>query len=148
MRMVQVRLEDVEDLLRLMKAMQQDDPWAVPFEVDQVRKTLEELLSNPNLGLVWFIEEDERRIGYIVMGFDYSIEFGGRNAWIDEFFVEREWRGRGIGAQVLTAFEEAARQAGASAMHLGVSQGNRAIELYRRHGFREHQGIAMVKLLE
>jgi GNAT superfamily N-acetyltransferase len=147
MQMQTINPEDTSVLVAMMAAMQEDDPWSVPFEPARAREAVEELLQNPMYGRAWFVEEDGRRIGYIVMSFDYSLEFGGRNAWVDEFFIEKESRGRGIGAQVLNLFEQVAREAGAMAIHLGVSRGNRAIDLYRRQGFREHQGRFLTKFL-
>jgi GNAT superfamily N-acetyltransferase len=131
-----------------MQAMQLDDPWSIPFKADAVACTLELFLRNPSYGQGWFVERDRRIIGYIIMSFDFSLEYGGRNVWVDEFFIERQSRGRGFGAQVLEFFEQAARDAGATAIHLGVSEGNRAIELYRRCGFHDHRPNLMIKLLQ
>ena len=147
MQMKPIRVEDTDVLLRMMQAMQHDDPWSVPFDLTIARPAVETLLHNPGYGLAWFVEEDGRMIGYIILSFDYSLEHGGRNAWVDEFFIEPAWRGKGIGAQVLAFFENAAREAGATAVHLEVNEGNRAIELYRRRGFEEHHRFLMTKWL-
>ena len=32
---------------------------------------------------------------------DFSLEYGGSNAWIDELFVQREFRSGGIGSRAL-----------------------------------------------
>ena len=142
-----VGLEGLADLIALMRAMQEDDPWSVPFEEDRVRESVRNLLMNPGFGQAWFVREDQRNIGYIVMAFDYSLEYGGRNAWVDEFYIEKSSRGKGIGAQVLDFFEQAAREAGATAIHLEVNQGNKAIDLYRRRGFEDHHRYLMTKWL-
>lgn len=138
---------DEDRLLVLMQAMQQDDPWSIAFGPATVRRTIELFLKNPAYGNGWFIEHGGELIGYIILCFDFSMEYGGRNAWVDEFFLTREWRGKGIGAQALKFFEQAARDAGATAIHLEVNQGNRAIELYRRRGFEDHHRYLMTKWL-
>jgi len=138
---------DIGTLLNLMRALQEDDPWSVPFEQDRAREAVRLLVENESYGRAWLIHDEGRAIGYIVMSFDYSLEYGGRNAWVDEFFIEKESRGQGLGAQVLDFFEEQARQAGATAVHLEVNPGNRAIELYRRRGFTDHHRYLMTKFL-
>jgi GNAT superfamily N-acetyltransferase len=140
-----VRPEDLPILLGLMKAMQEDDPWSVPFEEDRVRETVRMLLVDARCGKAWFVCEGARIVGYIVMSFDFSLEYGGVNPWVDEFFIEKESRRKGLGARVLDFFEQAAREAGATAIHLEVNHGNRAIELYRRRGFVEHSRFLMTK---
>jgi GNAT superfamily N-acetyltransferase len=90
---------------------------------------MDELLRDPSLGRVWMIASGAEKIGYIVMAFDYSLEY----------------RGQGIGAQALTFFAEQARQLGVKAIHLEVNHGNPAIELYRRMGFEDHQRYLMTK---
>jgi len=139
--------DDVSTLLDLMRALQQEDPWSVPFEEERAERAVLLLLANESYGRIWLIHHAGRVAGYIVMSFDYSLEYGGRNAWVDEFFIEKEFRGQGLGAQVLGFFEQQARQAGATAIHLEVNQGNKAIDLYRRRGFTDHHRYLMTKLL-
>jgi GNAT superfamily N-acetyltransferase len=70
-----------------------------------------------------------------------------KGAWIDEFFVDRAHRGQGLGAEALRLAEEVARKAGAHVLHLEVNRGNPAIELYRRHGFVDHERYLLSKAL-
>lgn len=147
MNMQPIRPEDASALVAMMRAMQDDDPWSAPFIEARVRTAVDLLLQNPHYGLAWFIIANGQPIGYIILSFDYSLEYGGRNAWVDEFFIERAWRGRGIGAEVLDFFEQTAREHGCTAIHLEVNEGNRAIDLYRRRGFEDHHRYLMTKLL-
>ena len=73
----------------MMKELQKDDPWSVPFIEAEAANVTERLLRDPLLGRVWFIAVDGQTVGYIVMAFDFSLEYRGRGAWIDEFFVRR-----------------------------------------------------------
>ena len=58
-----IDLEDLPVLLRLMRAMQDDDPWSVPFDEDRVRDAARNLLANPGFGQAWFIHDSDRVIG-------------------------------------------------------------------------------------
>jgi GNAT superfamily N-acetyltransferase len=137
--------EDLAELLGMMKELQSDDPWSCPFDEATTAKVLGQLLDSPGLGRVWFIAAEGKNIGYIVMSFDYSLEYRGRNAWIDEFFVRRSHRGVGVGTHALEFFAEQARQLGVAAIHLEVNHGNPAIDLYRRTGFEDHHRYLMTR---
>ena len=137
--------EDLADLVAMMKELQADDPWSCPFDERHASNAMDELLRNPSLGRVWTIVDDSQTIGYIVMAFDYSLEYRGKGAWVDEFFIRPTHRGQGIGAQALEFFAEQARHLGVTVVHLEVSHGNPAVELYRRMGFEEHQRYLMTK---
>lgn len=147
MHIKKVQAEDVDALVTMMRAMQGDDPWSVEFDAERARKSVELMLSNPYFGTAWLIEDAGRVVGYIVLSWDFSLEYGGRNAWVDEFYIERAARGKGLGARVLAEFEREAKAAGATAVHLEVNEGNRAIELYRRAGYEDHRRYLMTKWL-
>lgn len=139
---------DLELLLPMMRRMQADDPWSEPFHEPTVRANLAELLQNPVYGVVYIVREEWAPIGYLVICFDYSLEYRGKGAWIDELFVEAAHRGKGIGTQLLNLAEAASREHHAKVLHLEVNHGNPAIELYRRRGFVEHERYLMSKALD
>jgi GNAT superfamily N-acetyltransferase len=137
--------DDLDLLLPMMRELQADDPWSVPFDEPQVRATISELLLTPSAGRAFVILQQDRAIGYLVLSFDFSLEYAGKNAWIDELFVSREFRGQGIGAEAVRFAEEASRDCGARYLHLEVNRGNPAIALYRRCGFEEHDRFLLSK---
>jgi GNAT superfamily N-acetyltransferase len=144
----QATLADLESLFILMRQMQLDDPWEEPFHEPTVRANLAELLQNPGYGVAYIAWEDSAPIAYLVICFDYSLEYRGKGAWIDELFVEPSHRGKGIGTQLLDLAEKASRHHHAKVLHLEVNHGNPAIELYRRRGFSDHHRYLMSKPLD
>ena len=144
----QATFADLETLLLMMRHMQADDPWEEPFKEFTARKNLTELLQNSVYGVAFILSEDFASIGYLVICFDYSLEYRGKGAWIDELFVEPAHRGKGIGTQLLDLAERASRELGAKVLHLEVNHGNPAIELYRRRGFTDHHRYLMSKPLD
>jgi len=137
--------DNLAELLGMMKELQADDPWSCLFDEQVTARVAGELLLDPALGRVWLIFADGQTIGYIVMAFDYSLEYRGRGAWIDEFFVRRSHRGRGIGTQMLEFFADEAKKLGVTVIHLEVNHGNPAVELYHRLGFVDHHRYLMTK---
>jgi GNAT superfamily N-acetyltransferase len=136
---------DLEMLLPMMRHMQKEDPWSESFDDPTVRANLAELLQNSVYGVLYLVREANAAIAYLVICFDYSLEYRGKGAWIDELFVEAAHRGKGIGTQLLDLAEAASREHHAKFIHLEVTHGNPAIELYRRRGFQDHQRYLMSK---
>ena len=144
----QATLADLETLLEMMRHMQRDDPWEETFAESTVRANLAELLQNPVFGVVYIARDEALPTGYLVVCFDYSLEYRGKGAWVDELFVEPSHRGKGIGTQLLDFAERTSREHHAKVLHLEVNHGNPAIELYRRRGFTEHPRFLMSKPLD
>ncbi len=136
---------DLPALLVMMKEMQLDDPWSIPFVEAEAARAVEQLLRDPSFGRLWLISADGATVGYVVMSFDYSLEYRGRNAWVDELFVCSTHRGQGIGKKALEFFEVQAAELGVAVMHLEVNHGNPAIDLYRRLGYEDHHRYLMSK---
>lgn len=103
---------------------------------DQRRASVAPLLGDNAYGRIWLITLAEETVGYIALCFGYSIEMGGRDAFVDEFFLAEAVRGRGIGRQVLADVKKAAAGMGIVALHLEVARSNdRARRFYETLGF-------------
>ena len=94
------------------------------------------LLGDESLGGIWLIRSDDELCGYIALCRGFSIEFDGFDAFVDEFYLLPEFRGRGIGGEVLKQIKSKARELDINALHLEVARDNdRARRLYRAAGF-------------
>lgn len=94
------------------------------------------LLGDPDLGAIWTILANGSLCGYIALCRGFSIEFDGFDAFVDEFYLLPDFRGRGIGRFVLEEIKSQARQLDINALHLEVARDNeRARRLYRAAGF-------------
>ena len=115
---------------------------------DRARPGLEELIAGADRGGWWFIVADGKVAGYFVLTVSFSLEFGGRFALLDEFFVLAESRGGGIGTQSLERVEEEAARMGVAAMRLEVDRSNARLQaFYARSGFVAHDRDLMSKWL-
>jgi ribosomal protein S18 acetylase RimI-like enzyme len=143
----QFRLAGTSDagaLLEFMRAYYAFDGHG--FDLEKARVALTGLLLDASLGLAWLILDGDAAVGYVVLCFGYSLEWLGRDAFVDEFFLREEYRGRGWGRKTMEFVEEAARAAGVRALHLEVMRGNAAaLEVYRKLGFREHHSSLLSK---
>jgi ribosomal protein S18 acetylase RimI-like enzyme len=138
---------DVGVLLELMRALYHED-GSTPLREDAAETALRGLLAAPDRGLVWVIEQAGEAAGYLVLTWGYSLEFHGRDAFIDELYLAPSYRGAGLGRQAVEWAEDACRAHGAGAVHLEVEIDNqRAHALYRRSGFAERGLRLMTKRL-
>lgn len=111
-------------------------------------RALREILSDASLGRVYLMLAGGEVAGYAALTFGFSLEYGGRDASVDEIFVREIYRGRGLGKSCLRLLEGVCRELGVRALHLEVGRGNtKARALYRRSGFVEQDSYLMTKRL-
>lgn len=97
---------------------------------------LEPLLNGNPYGCVYLIGPPRAPIGYMVITFTWSIEYGGLDGTIDELYTRPGVRGRGIAHEALVALPNALSAGGLRTIHLEVDRTNtNALKLYRRAGF-------------
>ncbi len=112
---------------------------------DHRREALIPLLQGSPLGAVWLIGPKRAPVGYIAVSFGWSIEMGGMDGFIDEFFIRETVRGRGMGSEVLADLIPQLAEVGLKALHLEVGKDNlRAASLYKRNGFRLRDGYNLM----
>lgn len=133
---------DVSALLPLIERYCAAD--AHDFEQTRVRNGLGPLLDDDRHGQVWVLgdgeDDGEDLIGYAVLTWGWSLESGGREALLDEIYVDR--RGEGLGSQLLGRVIDEARRAEAGVIFLETESANeRARRLYRRHGFDTEDSV-------
>lgn len=120
----------------------------VETSAEQRRHSVGKLLRDKNLGEIWLVRKMDRLIGYIAVCYSYSIEFGGRDGFIDEFYVDASERGMGIGGRVLKEIAALLRARGIVAVHLEVDGGNgRARAAYARAGFSARDKYHVMSLV-
>jgi ribosomal protein S18 acetylase RimI-like enzyme len=138
---------DVPAVLRLMTGLYQED-GEVRLDPAAAQRALRQLLASPEAGAVWVAEFEGEPIGYLALTYGFSLEYHGRDAFIDELYVAPSHRGRGIGREALEVAEAACRVRGIGALHLEVERSNvRAESLYRRAGFRDQDRRLMTRRL-
>lgn len=104
---------------------------------EQRRAALEPLLEGSPHGAVWMIGPKMSPVGYVAVSFGWSIELGGLDGVLDEFWIREKVRGRGMGSEALAALLKALKGAGLMALSLEVAHGNeKALRLYKRAGFK------------
>jgi GNAT superfamily N-acetyltransferase len=135
---------DTAVLLKFMEAYYAFDGHG--FDQQKARVALTTLLRDINLGRVWLILDGEEPVGYVVICFSYSLEWLGRDAFVDEFYLLPEYRGRSWGRKTMAFVEDAALSLNVRALHLEVVRENgTALQVYRKLGFKERESTFLSK---
>lgn len=140
------RPADTSPLLDLVAAFYREEGY--PFDRRAARAALVALLRDAGHGWVWIVERRSKPIGYVLVTLAYSLEYGGKTAFVDEIYLLPDERGRGLGSKALALAERAAAASGARAIHLEVERSNpEAHALYRRQGYDDRGRFLLTKAL-
>ena len=138
------RESDIGTILGFMPELYAQD--GLPFDEPAARTTLGGIVRDRSLGRVWMIDEGPETIGYAILTLGYSLEYRGRDAFVDELFIRADRRRRGIGRKAMAIMEQACRDLEVRALHLEVERPNVAAQgLYRKFGFIDHDRYLMTK---
>lgn len=66
-----------------------------PLNRQRAQLAFSELLADERLGLIWLIQAGPEIAGYVVLTLGYSMEYGGRDAFVDDLFI-RQPPGAGV----------------------------------------------------
>ena len=136
------RREDLDGLLRCARAFHEQDGHPLPKGGEAALVAL--IDTNSPHGRVLVLEAEGGIAGYAVLCFGYSVEFGGRDAFVDDLYVAPELRACGYGRQLMERLDELAQAEGCRALHLEVFTGNPMTGWYTSLGF-DPRGSLMSK---
>ncbi len=138
--------DDLAVLLPMVAAYHTEEE--IVSDEAHLRAALGPLLDGSPMGCVYLVGPRRAPIGYIALAFGWSIEFGGMEGFVDEFFVRPGVRGRGVGTEVLQALLPQMDAAGVHALHLEAAGDKpRLHRLYSRAGFRLREGYHLMTRL-
>ncbi|MBQ4494383.1 MAG: GNAT family N-acetyltransferase [Selenomonadaceae bacterium] len=81
-------------------------------------------------------------IGYGITAHGYATEFGGECIWIEDIYIEAEYRGRGVGSKFVRYVKELYPD---KTLRLETEEDNSAaVNLYERFGFKRLPYLEMV----
>lgn len=127
--------DDLDRLVTLVAAFHAEGGLE---STDETRRAgIAPLLDGIPHGAAYLIGPARAPMGYVIVTFSWSVEFGGLDAFIDEIYLRPAVRGRSIATETLLKLPKALAEAGVKALHLEVDRDNeRAKRLYARAGFK------------
>ncbi len=140
-------IEDVDLILNFMEAFYANDGY--PFDVEKSRKNVLKFIDDPALGRLWLMESSGTAFGYLILTFGFSFEYGGRDAFLDEFYLEPEFRSKGIGTEAMRFMFDQAKELDVQAIHLEVERTNAGGQkLYINTGFESNDRVLLTKRIQ
>jgi diamine N-acetyltransferase len=137
-------LEKLDAILGMMKDFSAIDNYA--FNREERKENLFRFTASKEMGRLWTIYADELMVGYAVLAFGFSFEFGGRDAFIDELYITESYRNKGIGGKTLEFIFANAPALGIKAIYLEVEKHNeKGNVLYVKKGFKDHNRHLMTR---
>ena len=90
----------------------------------------------------FIFEFDGKIIGYGITARSYSTEFGGECIWLEDIFVDAEYRGHGVGSKFIRYIKTRHPD---KILRLESEAGNNAaLNLYKHFGFKELPYLELV----
>ena len=145
-------LEDKKDWVRLNTLFieyeyKDENIWNSPLKFGNLEEDFELILNNTSTILFAIIEE-EKMIGFMNIQCFYSIWSHGKVFFLDDFFIEENFRRKGYGEKALKDLQKYAKKSGIKRIQLMAENTNpRAIEFYRKHKFNEQEIHLFLKYL-
>lgn len=133
-----VTMEDLahaDDVARMMHELYVEDISASSGKSRDFSRTFSVLLAEPVRGEVVLFRVGDAVVGYALLIPYWSNEFGGTILWVDELFVDHEYRGRGIGRAFMQQVLEQRSVAHVAVVLEVTPENDRARRFYERLGF-------------
>ena len=121
-------------LCGMVYSLYKEDPEGQPFNTGNVNLTICESLDFPEKLRIVMICADEEVIGYCILVFFWSNEYGGDILCIDEMYIRAEYRNNNIASGFIENFMNAGGRFAAIAVETTPSNSD-AARLYERLGF-------------
>ena len=144
--MTQLTLAKTEDLDRIIRLVADFHAEEGIEQDDATRRgAVLPLLEGSPHGAIYLAGPARAPIGYVIVTFGWSVEFGGMDGFVDEIYIRAAVRGRGIGSEILMSLPKALAGAGMKALHLEVARDNpRARKLYEKLRFEPRENYMLM----
>ena len=128
---------DISTITQMMQDFYAIDNY--PIDVEVAKNLFQEFISNEHLGKSWLIYSESEIVGYIILTFIFSFEYGGKIAFVDELFIKETARGKGIGKEAIQFIQREVPKLSLKLLYLEVEPHNEnAQKLYLAHDFEFH----------
>jgi GNAT superfamily N-acetyltransferase len=139
-------LTDIPALVAMMREFYAEANYAL--DTGWATEAFSAVLRDSSRGMAWIVADGEEPMGYVVVTFRLSMEFGGSDAFIDDLFVRARHRRRGIGRTALEAAFAECRRRGVLAIHVETGADNVAAKaLYGSFGLEDRKRLLLTARL-
>jgi GNAT superfamily N-acetyltransferase len=138
--------QDSNLLLEFMAGFNQEE--GIAFNREIYRARLDAAFHSPQLVKIWLAIAHSSPVGYAVLTFTFSFEFGGIQATIDEIYLCPAERHKGLGTSILELLEREAANSGVKTLWSDIPHEKPWLStFYERAGFERYPYFSYRKQL-
>ena len=132
-----LEIADIEIITQMMQDFYAIDNY--PMDIEVAKTLFQEFITHEHLGKSWLIYSENEIVGYIILTFIFSFEYGGKIAFVDELFIKETTRGKGFGKEAIQFIQREVPKLSLKLLYLEVEPHNKnAQKLYLAHDFELH----------
>ena len=90
---------DYQDLKNMIIDLYDEDPEGEPINECKLNNTINEFQKNPQKIQIYLFKEGDENIGYAILVYFWSNEYGGNILTIDELYVMKKYRGKKVATE-------------------------------------------------
>ena len=134
---------DFADLKDMVFGLYDEDHEGLPVTEDKIVKTISECMDHPEKVRIIMIRAGGISIGYGIVTFWWSNEYGGNAVTIDELFIRKTHRYKNAAADFIKHVRETYKDAALLEVETTPSNVN-ALRLYKKLGFTVSENTHLV----
>lgn len=128
-------------------SLYKEDPEGEIMDLNKIEKTIDTLTAFPEKGKIVIFEREGYVVGYSILIFYWSNEYGGDILNIDELYIKSEHRNNGYATDFLKYLVKEYKNK-AKALMLEVTPSNtKAYNYYKNLGFKETVNKHMIRVI-
>lgn len=140
-------LSDISKIVPLMQEFYAIDNY--PFDPEKSKLLFREFIEKEHLGKAWLIYNEQEIVGYVILTFVFSFEYGGTIAFLDELYLTENARGKGIGKETINFIQAEAHRLRLKIIYLETEEHNeKAQKLYLASNFTVHHRKIMKHIIQ
>jgi len=95
-------IDDLEELIGLLHVLFSQD---IEFEPDyeKQKRGLKQIISTPETGEILVLKIDGKILGMVSLLYSISTALGGKVATLEDMVIDKDFRGKGLGKELLKA---------------------------------------------
>jgi len=139
--------KDFNDLKEMVFGLYEEDPEGLPITADKIQNTIREMALHPEKIQIIMIQRGGAVIGYSILVFSWSNEYGGDIVDIDELYIKKDCRNKQAASDFIKSRMTAYKNA--VSLRLETTPSNADAErLYKRLGFEPSQNNYMIRQMK
>lgn len=125
---------DKAEYIKMAEDFYNSDAVLSPIPISNFELTFNELMQSDRYAEAFIFESNKTIAGFGLIAKTFSQEAGGMVVWIEEIYVKKDFRGKGLGSEFINFIKS---NVPAKRYRLETEPENLAAQrLYLRHGFR------------